>query len=229
MSELSSHERAAMEAVAREFSAKWGESGDSARAYIAAGGKRVAVEIRTLKESGGGRSGAAGPRLRFDKEVVRLVGGLQATLGEAVPDGTTVLVTVTAPIRMGSKTGAALEEKIQALLRSRGRDKRGTVYGNRVRIRVLRKGAAFAPKMIGFVHNSDSDPLLLLKMTGELIEGVSAAAGKGAGDRWLVLISARRISCLQAYRYICSQLRVARKFKKTLMVFGDGRVGILAG
>jgi hypothetical protein len=30
-----------------------------------------------------------------------------------------------------------------------------------------------------------------------------------------------------AYRYIYSQLRVATHFKKVVMVFGDGRIGML--
>lgn len=85
--------------------------------------------------------------------------------------------------------------------------------------------------MIGFVHNSDSDPLLLLNMTRELLELFGAEAGRQAqgltGDRWLVVISAGEISCLEAYRCVWSQLRMATGYKKILMVFGDGRVGML--
>jgi len=97
----------------------------------------------------------------------------------------------------------------------------------------LRDESERAPKMIGFVHNSDSDPLLLLNMTGELLELIGAEAGRRApglaGERWLVAIGAGGISCLEAYRYIYSQLRMATDFKKILMVFGDGRIGMLAG
>ena len=54
-----------------------------------------------------------------------------------------------------------------------------------------------APKMIGFVHNPDSDPLLLLNMARELLELVSAEAGRRVprlgGDRWLVVLSAEGI------------------------------------
>ena len=80
--------------------------------------------------------------------------------------------------------------------------------------------------MIGFVHNSDSDSVLLLEMTRELLE---LAAPGLAGDRWLVAISARRSSCLEAYRTIWSQLRAASGYQKALIVFGDGRVGMLTG
>jgi hypothetical protein len=84
-----------------------------------------------------------------------------------------------------------------------------------------------APKMIGFVHNPESDPLLLLNMTGELLELISAEAGRRAADRWLVVISAAGFSHLEAYRYIYSQLGMATDFEKILMVFGDGRLGIV--
>lgn len=87
--------------------------------------------------------------------------------------------------------------------------------------------------MIGFVHNPDTDPLLLLNMTRELLELISDEAGRRprrpAGDRWLVVIGAEGTSCFEVYRYICWQLRVATDFKKILMVFGDGRVEVLTG
>src|SRR5215467_14055812 len=93
-------------------------------AYMKVAGKRVAVEIVTLESRDTGRTNSAKPRLRFDKVVTRLMERLQAAVREIVPDGTTVLLTVTAPIRLASKTAAALEDKIQNLLkrRSPGRD-----------------------------------------------------------------------------------------------------------
>jgi hypothetical protein len=232
---LKKQERIAVEAVARRFSATWEKGSDPPHAYIMVAGKRVAVDITTLKRHGTGQDNAAKPRLRFDKVATRLIERLQASLGETVTDGLTVLVTITAPIRLPSKTAASLEDKIQTLL-GRGsprRDQNDTIHGNRVRIRLLRDESERAPQMIGFVHNSDSDPLLLFKMTRELLEPISAEAGRRAprlaGDRWLVVISARGSSSLEAYRYIYSQLRIATDYKRSLIVFGDGRVGMLTG
>src|SRR3984885_3952165 len=233
MRDLRKLERTAVEAVARRFSGTWEKSSDSSDAYIMLGRKRVAVDITTLKRYGTDQANSAKPRLRFDKVATRLIERLQTTLGETVPDGMTVLLTITAPIRLPSKTAASLEDKIQTLLgrRSPGRDEKDTIHGNRVQIRLLRDESERAPKMIGFVHNPDSDPLLLLNMTREMLELISAEAGNRAprlaGDRWLVVISAGVISCLKAYRYIYSQMRMATDFKKILMVFGDGRVGML--
>jgi hypothetical protein len=233
MKDLQKQERTAIEAVAARFSATWEHGSDPPMLRVA--GKRVAVEITTSKRRGARLSHAAKPGLRFDKVVTRLMERLQATLGKTVPDGMTVLLTITAPIRLPSKTAASLEDKIQTLLQrgSPGRDEKEMIHGNGVQIRLLRGESERAPKMVGFVHNSDSDPLLLLNMTRELLELISAVAGRQAsslaGDRWLVVISAGEISCLEAYRYIYSQLRMATDFKKILMVFGDGRVEMLTG
>jgi hypothetical protein len=87
MSDLKKQERTAIEAVARRFSATW--------------------------EKGGDPPDAAKPRLRFDKVATRLIERLHATLGETVPDDITLLLTITAPIRLPSKTAASLEDKIQ--------------------------------------------------------------------------------------------------------------------
>jgi hypothetical protein len=235
MRDLKKQEQTAMEAVARRFSAAWENGSDPPDAYIMAAGKRIAVNIATLNRRGTGQENAAKPRLRFDKVATRLIERLQATLGETVPDGMTVLLTITAPIRLPSKTASALEDKIQTLLGrgSPGRDEKDTIHGNRVQIRLLRDESERAPKLIGFVHNSGSDPLLLLNVTHELLELIGAEAGrrtpKLADDRWLVVISAGGISCLDAYRCIYSQLRMATGFERIVMVFGDGQVGMLTG
>jgi hypothetical protein len=233
MGDLKQRERTAMEAIARRLSATWEKGSNPHDAYITLAGKRVAVDIATLKRRGTGQGNAAKVRLRLDKVATRLIERLQANLGETVQDGMTVLLTVTAPIRLPSKTAALLEDKIQTLLGrgSPGRDNKYRIHGNRVRIRLLSDESERAPKMIGFVHNSDSDPLLLLNMTREFVDLIRTEVGRRAprfaGDRWLVVISADGISCLEAYRYIYSQLRMATDFKKMLMVFDDSRVEML--
>jgi hypothetical protein len=235
MRDLNKQERTAIETVARRFSATWGKGSEPHDAYIIVAGKRVAIDITTLKWRGTLTVNAVKPRLRFDKVATRLIERLQATLGEIVPEGMTVLLTITAPIRLPSKTAAALEGKIHTVLgrESPSRDEKITIHGNCVKIRVLRDASERAPKMIGFVHNPDSDPLLLLNMTRELLDVIGAGAARRAmrhgGDRWLVLMSASDISWLEAYRYIYSQLRMATDFEKIVIAFGDGRVGILSG
>lgn len=234
LSNLNKRERTAIEAVAKRFSATWEEGSASAPVYITVAGKRLFVDVATLKLRGARQASTAKPRLRFDKVATRLMERLQAAFTDTVPDCVTVLLTVAAPIRLASKTAAALEDKIQTLLRcgSPRRDAKAAIHGNHVRIRLLRGESERAPKMIGFVHTSDSDPLLLLEMTRELLQGMSVAAARRAekptGERWLVLLSPRGISCWDAYRHIYSQLRTPAGFKNVFMVFADGRVELLA-
>lgn len=232
---MKEQERSAIEAVARRFSATWEKRDYATGDYLTIAGKRVAVDITTLKRRGSGKDKTRKPHLRFDKVVIRILERLRSAFAETVPGGTTVLLTVTAPIRLPSKTAESLEEKIRILLRRRSlrQDEKGTIHGNRVRIRISKGGSERAPKVIGFVHNPDSDPLLLLNMTNELLElnifEAKRQAPKPEGDRWLVVINAGESSSLEAYRYIYAQLRIPTDFNKILMVFGDGHVGTLLG
>lgn len=232
MRDLKKQERTAIEAVARQFSATLEKDNDSPDVYITVAGKRVTVDIATLKRHG---TGQAKPRLRFDKVATRVIKRLQAALGEIVPDGMTVLLTITAPIRLPSKTAATLEDKIRTLLGRglAGREEKETINGNRVRILFLRNDTVRAPKVIGFVHNAESDPRLLFNMTQELLELISGEVTRRttsrAGERWLVAICARDSSYSEVYRYIYSQLTTETVYQKTVMVFGDGRVAMLAG
>jgi hypothetical protein len=230
---MNTQERIAIDAVATQFSATW-KAGRDRGAVITVGGKRVAVEIANLNPRAAGQGHTREPRLRFDKVATRLVERLQATVGPTLSEGTTMLLTITAPIRLAAKTAAALEEKIHARVgrRSLGRDESATVHGNRVRIRFVRTEPGRAPTLIAFVHNADSDPLLLLNMTGGLLDqilGVRGRAPKAPGDRWLVLMSGGGRSRLEAYRYIYSQLGVVTGFNKVVIVFGDGWVETLSG
>lgn len=101
--------------------------------------------------------GAVKPRLRFDKVALRFVRDVHSALDNAVPDGKTAIVTVTAPIRQASKTAAELEEKIRTRLQ---RDPppseiREVIHGNDIRVRIVNRGSNQTPSVIGFVHNPE--------------------------------------------------------------------------
>ncbi len=97
------------------------------------------------------------PRLRFDKVARRFVSDLQAALRDAVPDGTIVTFTITAPIRLASKTAVVLEEQIRALLARRAKlaQSEQMIHGNQIQVRVVRTGSTRAEKIVGYVHNPD--------------------------------------------------------------------------
>ncbi|MGA8533883.1 MAG: hypothetical protein WB615_07225 [Candidatus Tumulicola sp.] len=95
--------------------------------------------------------------LRLDKVARRFVTDLQIALKESVPDGRTLVFTITAPIRQASKTAAELEEKMRFRLASRPSkmDFSEVICGNRLRARLM--SGESASKVIGYVHNPDVD------------------------------------------------------------------------
>jgi len=98
---------------------------------------------------------SARPRLRFDKVANEFVNTVGSALSEAVPDGQTVIVTITAPIRQGTKTAAELVNKMLPLLRrsSAPTEMREEIHGNDIRVRLVSAGSRKAAKTLGFVHN----------------------------------------------------------------------------
>jgi hypothetical protein len=213
-----SRRRAAIEAIARRFSARW--DGDAARAHVTTAGKRIALELVAM--SGDHR---APPRLRLDRVAVRVIEDLRSTL--EVPTDVMVLVTITAPIRLASKTASAIAGEARALLARKARpgEARIELHGNAVRIRLATAGRATA-KVIGFVHNPDADPGVLLDTTEWMAEHLRGKGGARA-DRWLVLMNEGDASRVDTYRHIHAQLQVPTRFARVLMVFGDGRVEAL--
>ncbi len=227
--ELQKQERAAIEAVARHFAAPWEKGEGRPHAYVAIGGKRIAVAVTTIGPLHRGAN--TKPHLRFDKVALGLVRRLHVGLDDGLPAGKTVLVTVTAPIKLPAKTAEALEKRIRACLSrpAAPKDMRGTIHGNRIRVRVVTGSPRGGPKLIGFVHNPDSDPVGLMNLAQALLERVGAeehrVAAGFAGDRWLVIANESGSPQMDVYRHVCSKLSTG--FRKILMVRAGGRVETL--
>jgi hypothetical protein len=112
------------------------------------------IDADTVEREIIARLGAAKLRLRFDKVASRLVDGLKAALASAVPEGETVVFTISAPVRLPAKTAMALDQ----LLRNgpTDRERREIVPGNEVRTRRLKGVPKHMPKILGFVHSVES-------------------------------------------------------------------------
>ena len=117
-----------------------------------------AIERDIIKQIAAAKIG-----LRSDKSVLRLVNGLKVALAEAAPEGQTIVFTVTAPIRRRAKTAAALESLVLAGL-AIGKVVRDTIHDNQVRLRRLTRVLPCMPKVIGFVHNCETDAELILAL-----------------------------------------------------------------
>jgi len=102
--------------------------------------------------------------LRFDRVVVRVLGGLRAFAESAAPPGVTILLAISAPIRSPAKTADDAKREIGALLSAGtpGADRIATLQGASLRLRVIDHSSTRVGRLIGFVHNPDSasKPLL---------------------------------------------------------------------
>ncbi len=105
---------------------------------------------------------AAKIRLRFDRVVLRLVGGVQTAATKVIPDEEAVIFTVAAPIRLPARTAAVLESLVRDGLPCG--DRREVVHGNHVRIRRLTDVPPDVPKVLGFVHDPASDAGVILAL-----------------------------------------------------------------
>lgn len=236
MSESRKQLRAALEAVAAHFSAELEKGEAPPCAYLAIAGKKVALEVRAIKPKIGGRVACERPRLRFDRVVIALVRRLQSALREFVPDGKTLVLTVTAPIRLPSKTAEALEDKVRIALarQSANLTVDETIHGNGVRVRLVQGGSRRLSKVIGFVHNPGSNPEVLFDLTRALLDCIGAEVDKGkpvrfSGERWLVLVDGDGLAHIETYRHVYSALAFPADFKKIVVVLPGGRVETLAG
>ncbi len=101
------------------------------------------------------RLAAAKFRLRFDKVALRFVTLVKAALAGAVPEGESVVFTITAPIRSPAKAALAVESLARAC--PPGSERRATIHDNEVRVRRLTGVPKRMPRALGFVHNVESD------------------------------------------------------------------------
>lgn len=109
-------------------------------------------------------------RLRFDKVALRVIGMLRSSLAENVLEGEAVLFTITAPIRLPSKTVAGIEHLAKSIPSCAKIE--DVVHGNDVRLRRLRRVHAPSPRVIGFVLNPESDAELLFDLAEARLTGI---------------------------------------------------------
>src|SRR5215831_13671473 len=123
-------EQAAIQAVAGHFSAPLEEGRGPFEAYLTVAGKRIALVVTAIESRAEQRLKLTRPRLRFDRVALGLIDRLRSALSGSLPDGRTVIVTITAPIRLPSRTAGAMEERIRKLVATRAAPARlaGTIH-----------------------------------------------------------------------------------------------------
>ena len=110
-------------------------------------------------------------RLRFDRVALRFVPDVRVALSDSVPEGKTLIVTVTAPVRVSSKTAAELVDKTQRRIARHPKrlDVRESINGNQIRVRLATGTGRRTPNVVGFVHNPDVDAVVILDVTQSML------------------------------------------------------------
>lgn len=200
------------------------------RDHLYIDGRIVDVDATTLPLHGTGHGKETKPALRVDKVVTRVTERLQAAAAGCVPAGVTVVVTMTAPIKVAAQTTIAIEDTLVELIAHKGDEPRATLtgLGNKVQMQVVSHGLKAAPKLITLVHNPATKPQLLINLTREMLDLATATAKRRATARGVVIACGRKSTCIDAYRTIWSQLARATKTNKILMLFKDDRAELLS-
>jgi hypothetical protein len=103
--------------------------------------------------------------LRFDRVAIGLLDDLQLAAEKNLPAGKTLLITITAPIRLPAKTGLALESALKDLIASKKtRTIQMQLNSNHIHLRILSKPHTRHLKMIGFVYNPTTSAKQLLDL-----------------------------------------------------------------
>lgn len=138
-----------------------------------------------------------------------------------------MIVTVTAPVRLGGRTAAAIAGRIRDGL-GRG-DVSATIHGNRVRLRCIPGVPKQMPRLIGFVHNSETEAGPILDLVQSVVRGVGEAMRiraprSAARECWLVLANPNGHPYADTCRRILEQIAMPVGFAKVLVVLPDGKV-----
>lgn len=180
------------------------------------------VEVIAVKSQIPRGSKAAPPRLRFDRVVLRVFSDLRAALQDAAPSGVTVVVTLTAPIRHASKTTVAIEANVRELLerRSSRASATRTIETNEVRIQIIQGEKTATSSLVGFVHNRDSDPTILFRLTRALLR---CAESFSPGARVLRVEMRDEPRWTKTYAHVCAGVFARSGLQRILLVDTDGK------
>jgi hypothetical protein len=174
---LTTQETGLARAVAEQIGVQWQQADDDsvhrAQPCLRVGTKQIGVDPARVKRLMDASTFKLG--LRLDKVAVRLVSSVRTAVEKSLPKGTVVVFTVTAPIRVPSKTAAELESTIRKQLSQTAStcDWHGVIHGNQVRICLLHFTPMPTARVIGYVHNPDSETAILLELTRLFLDLIS--------------------------------------------------------
>jgi hypothetical protein len=222
-------ERTAIAAVAQHLAAAGDRSRGSADPALTVAGKRIVLEVVAIRAKAARASRTMKPRLRLDRVALGLMDRLRVAVEASVPEDRTIIVTITAPIRLASKTAASMASSIRRRLARRAAAGRSihNIHGNTIQIWILPRAGAMTSKLVGFVHNPDANPRILIEVTRALLAATGPqqrVAARRSGARWLVIADQDELLPIDTYRNICAQLRLQSAFAQIFVGACGGRI-----
>jgi hypothetical protein len=156
-------------------------------------------------------------------------------LKDLIPDGHTIGLVLSSPILQLRKTKARLAMKLRdyiADLTSLRDDQKIEINGNKITVYLNQHGEAGYKKVSAAITNRDSNQNILKNVLHILEDRIVTKARKCEQlDRncpvWLVLLNDYWLTEPDTYRYALTQMSLAHRFRKILLVDGDGSVHVL--
>ncbi len=193
----------------------------------ASDGRRITVRVAPFRPGGARKAQRVGLRLRLDKVATALVRRVRSAVQRSVPENRTVMVTVTAPIRLAARTAEAIEARIRSRLRGGAAGHSvHRLHGNTVHIWVWKRGSCTTSKLLGFVHNPGTDPTALMEATRALLRalGQPRCVPAGPTGKWLIIEDSSLRLSTGAYQNLCGQLRLETAFERICLRRAGGGI-----
>lgn len=225
---LHDDEEFAITSVERKFGGTWRVGENPPDAYLKIGAREIAVEISTLMQHVTDDRGTR-PRLSDDRPAIDLANELDAELHGLIPDGQTVGLVLSSPIRKFRQTKTALAKQLRERLPDGKSFTAETVIeinGNVIKIQ-RHYDHRDNKKMWGVITNSSSSPNIMENARNILEERIAVKTKKCAGivgnnPLWLVLINDYFLADASNYKNVLSSFSPVHPFEKVVLVNTDG-------
>lgn len=110
--------------------------------------------------------------LRFDKVAVRFLNNIRSAITKDIPDGTMMLLTITAPIKLPQKTEIEICEQISDFINTNKlqTSRKIIAFYNKIHIKIIDVSKKQTERFVGFVHNPEIDSVQLLDIATDWLK-----------------------------------------------------------
>lgn len=230
MHKLRDDEVFVIRSIVNSIGGEWSEGEDPPDCYLDIENRTVAIEISTLTQHVLVGQNVLIPRLSQDMKALRLCSELDKEIGNKVPDGSKVLITLFNPIEKARKFKKALKERLLIELDKRTDEEvelEETILSIDVNIHILSQCDISCKKISGIVANSNSTTDIFgnaIRILDKVIKIKNEKCGSffDSHEVWLALFNDYWLADVETYREAISESSVTHEFTKILLVSGNG-------